>query len=132
MRTDRISLSKDDFLELIKVAAKANLRLLVFSTNSEQEVFASGGHKGKTKKKVLLQGKSGLLDRVAENYRDRVKKLGGKFKITFRGVWAMGTKRYFIEWDKTKDLHEYERSAAQNTEPKTPIEVLALVARPSL
>jgi hypothetical protein len=108
MRTLQKPVTKDHFVEILEFACKK--RTLIFSQDPEGNFWPiPGSGLSKEEERIYITDAPPLLLRIAQIHSEECPE-GGKFRVTFSGGWSLAQRRWFVIWEKARDLVLYEHS----------------------
>jgi len=121
----QIPVNEDEFVEFLGLACK--VRSLKFSMDPEEGVWPSYefGH-SKKQDRIYIDAAPDLLRRVAREHANQ-RPEGGRFRLDFQGAFSPDEGKYFLLWNRSKDLILYERSIP--TLSKKMIDLWAMIAK---
>lgn len=125
MACHQIKIDKNDFLEFLELAQRT--KTILFSIDPDGRLFPSY-EKGWSDKKqrCYIRELPRLLELVVDRHIDE-RPEGGRLRVDFQGAWSCDSEHYFILWDRSRDLIDYEFSVPLQS--RNMIDVYAMMAK---
>jgi hypothetical protein len=103
--------TKEQFVEVLEFAHRIKQHSLIYSQDLDGNFWPIPeiGYSKKEDRQPIIDGPD-LLIQIAQIHSEGCPE-GGKFRITFCGGWSLAQMRWFVLWEKSKELARYEHSA---------------------